>query len=74
MSKDSDHVLLNSWCMAACYSADEDGTVRLPFDPATGELVEEVWERWLEKDPVRIARTHEDALRSLRAVYIDSGT
>ena len=28
----------NQWCMAACYSTDEDGTVRLPFDPATGEL------------------------------------
>jgi hypothetical protein len=74
MSKDSDHVLLDSWCMAACYSADEDGTVRLPFDPATGELVPEVWERWLEKDPVRMARTHGEALRSLGAVYIDAGT
>jgi Putative esterase len=74
LSKDSDHVLLNSWCMAACYSADDDGTVRLPFDPATGELVPEVWERWLEKDPIRMARTRRDALRSLKAVYIDSGT
>jgi S-formylglutathione hydrolase FrmB len=74
LSKDSDHVLLDSWCMAACYSADEDGTVQLPFDPATGELVPEVWERWLEKDPVRMARTHRDALRSLKGVYIDSGT
>ena len=40
--------------MAACYSADEDGTVRLPFDTATGELVPEVWERWLAWDPVRM--------------------
>ena len=31
-SKESDFYLLNSWAMAACYSADEDGTVRLPFD------------------------------------------
>jgi Putative esterase len=74
MSKDSDHVLLDSWCMAACYSADEDGTVRLPFDPATGELVPEIWERWLEKDPIRMARTRGDALKSLKAVYIDAGT
>jgi hypothetical protein len=73
MSKNSDHVLLDSWCMAACYSADEDGTVRLPFDPATGELVPDIWDRWLEKDPVRMARTRTEALRSLRAVYIDSG-
>jgi hypothetical protein len=72
-SKDSDHVLLDSWCMAACYSADEDGTVRLPFDPATGELAEDVWVRWLEKDPVRMVPRYADALRGLRAIYIDAG-
>jgi len=33
MSKDGDGVLMNMWCMAACYSADEDGTVRLQWDP-----------------------------------------
>jgi hypothetical protein len=40
--KKTDHVLLEAWCMAACYSTDEDGTVRLPFDPATSELIPEV--------------------------------
>ncbi|HEY3069673.1 MAG TPA: alpha/beta hydrolase-fold protein, partial [Gaiellaceae bacterium] len=74
LSKDSDHVLLDSWCMAACYSADEDGTVRLPFDPGTGELIPEIWERWLEKDPVRMVAKHADALRGLKAIYIDAGT
>lgn len=73
-SKESDHVLLNSWCMAACYSADEDGTVNLPFDPGTGKLVPEVWERWLAWDPVRMAPRYAEALRSLRAIYIDAGT
>jgi Putative esterase len=73
MSKDSDHVLLDSWCMAACYSADEDGTVRLPFDPATGKLIDEVWQRWLEWDPVRMVGSHADALRGMRAIYIDGG-
>jgi len=72
-SKDSDHVLLNQWCMAACYSTDEDGTVRLPFDPATSELVPEIWERWLAWDPVRMVAGHADALRSLKAIYIDAG-
>jgi putative esterase len=72
-SKDSDHVLLDSWCMAACYSVDEDGTVRLPFDPGTGELIPEIWERWLEKDPVRMVPKHADALRGLKAIYIDAG-
>jgi len=72
-SKESDHHLLNDWCMAACYSADEDGTPRLPYDAATGELIPEVWERWLALDPVRIVPDHAEALRSLRAVYIDAG-
>jgi hypothetical protein len=59
--------------MAACYSTDPDGTVRLPYDPATGELIPEVWARWLEKDPVRMVKDHADELRSMRAIYIDAG-
>jgi hypothetical protein len=72
-SKDSDAVLLNDWCMAACYSADTDGTVQLPYDTSTGELRPDVWERWLAWDPVRMAPRHADALRSLKAIYIDAG-
>lgn len=72
-AKESDAVLLNEWCMAACYSADEDGTVRLPFDPATSELIPEVWARWLAWDPVRMAPKHADGLRSMKAIYIDAG-
>jgi S-formylglutathione hydrolase FrmB len=73
MAKRTDHILLNAWCMAACYSTDEDGTVHLPFDTATGKLVPEVWERWLAWDPVRMAARHADALRGLRAIYVDAG-
>jgi len=73
LSKDSDGSLLNDYCMAACYSADEDGTVRLPYDLATGELIPEIWARWLENDPVRMVAGHADALRSMRAIYIDAG-
>jgi S-formylglutathione hydrolase FrmB len=74
LSKDSDHHLLNDWCMAACYSTDRDGIVQLPYDTATGNLRPEIWERWLDWDPVRMAPRHADALRSLKAVYIDAGT
>src|SRR6266542_6193845 len=73
-SKDSDHNLLNDWCMAACYSADEDGTVQLPYDTGTGKLRPEIWERWLAWDPVRMASRHADALRSLKAIYVDCGS
>ena len=72
VTKPGDFVLVNSWGMAAAYSADEDGTVRLPFDE-TGQLVPEVWERWLRWDPVRMVERHADALRGMRAIYVDAG-
>ena len=72
-SKDSDDTLLNDWCMAACYSADPDGTVRLPYDTVTGELIPEIWERWLAVDPVRMVANNAQTLRSMRAIYIDCG-
>jgi hypothetical protein len=72
-AKDSDANLLNDWCMAACYSADEDGTVHLPYDTTTGALRPEIWERWLAWDPVRMVPRHADALRSLKAIYVDAG-
>jgi len=72
-SKPHDGELLNSWCMAACYSTDPDGTVRLPFDTTTGELIPEIWERWLAWDPVRMVAKHADTMRGMRAIYIDAG-
>jgi S-formylglutathione hydrolase FrmB len=71
--KKSDGSLLNIYCMAACYSADADGTVQLPFELRTGRLRPEVWERWLAWDPVRMAARHADDLRGLRAIWIDAG-
>jgi hypothetical protein len=67
-TKRTDAALLNTYAMAACYSGGE-----LPFDVATGELKPEVWERWLAWDPVRMVGRHADALRGLRAIYIDCG-
>ena len=73
VSRQGDDLLLNAWAMAAAYSADEDGSVTLPFDLSTGRLIDEVWQRWLAWDPVRMAASHSDTLRSLRAVWIDAG-
>lgn len=72
-TKPGDGLLISLYGVAACYSADPDGTVRLPFDAATGQVVEPVWRRWLEWDPVRMVPRYAEALRSLRAVYVDSG-
>ena len=73
LTKPSDYPLVNTWAMASCYSANEDGSVDLPFDVATGRLRDETWERWLAWDPVRMAPGRADALRSLRAIYLDAG-
>ena len=72
-SERTDGDLLNVWCMAACYSADPDGTVQLPFEPTTGRLRPEIWDRWLAWDPVRMAGAHGDALRGMRGIWIDAG-
>jgi S-formylglutathione hydrolase FrmB len=73
-AKGSDFPLLNTYAMAACYSANDDGSIDLPFDTATGQLIDDVWQRWLAWDPVRMVDHHADALRGLRAIYIDSGS
>ena len=69
-----DDTLLITLGVAACFSADDDGTVRLPFDTRTGQLIPELWDRWLAWDPVRMVPRYADALRGLRAVWIDAGT
>ena len=74
MSKDTDGDLVITYGVAAAFSADEDGTVHLPFDVRTGRLVDDVWERWLAWDPVRMVPAYADALRGLRAIYLDGGT
>lgn len=73
-SRPDDDMLHTTWVMAACWSADPDGTVHLPFDVATGRIVDEVWQRWLDWDPVRMVARHADALRGLRAIWLDAGT
>jgi hypothetical protein len=74
-TKEPDGTLLMMLGVAACFSAAPDGTPQLPFDPRRGgRLVEDVWERWLAWDPVRMAPAHADAVRGLRAIWLDAGT
>jgi S-formylglutathione hydrolase FrmB len=70
--KADDFQIINTWGMAAAYSAEPDGTVTLPFDEA-GTIRPDVWERWLAWDPVRMVESRAEACRSWRAVYIDAG-
>ncbi|NGY64614.1 enterochelin esterase [Lentzea sp. NEAU-D13] len=72
-TKPEDMTLLGTLGVAACFSAAEDGTPELPFDPVTGVVRPAVWQRWLDWDPVRMVPAHAEAVRSLRAVWIDAG-
>lgn len=73
-TKPSDVELVEIYAYAAAYSADQDGTVRLPFDEI-GAIVPDVWRRWLAWDPVVMAEQpkYAEALRSMRALWIDAG-
>ncbi|HKP69703.1 MAG TPA: alpha/beta hydrolase-fold protein [Pyrinomonadaceae bacterium] len=68
-----DHAALNTVGMAACYSPN-GAEIDMPFDLETGEMREDVWERWLEHDPVRLAEKHTGALKWLNLLFIDAGT
>ena len=75
LSEAHDALLVNTYAMSAAYSPVEDGSVELPFDIETGELIPEIWARWLHRDPVLLAREpeHRETLRNMRAIWIDSG-
>ncbi|MGA2011653.1 MAG: alpha/beta hydrolase-fold protein [Solirubrobacteraceae bacterium] len=66
---------ISMYAYACAYSPDPErpGKPLLPFEVATGRLKPEIWERWLELDPVRMAEPHADALRSMRRIYLDAG-
>jgi S-formylglutathione hydrolase FrmB len=74
MSKPEDMVLLTFVGCSAAFSANDDGSFELPFEAATGRIRPDVWQRWLDWDPVRMAPAHADALRSAVAIWIDAGT
>jgi hypothetical protein len=73
-TKESDQTLLMLLGVSACFSAAPDGTVLLPFDTTTGRLDPELWQRWLDWDPVRMVERYADAVSSWQAVWIDGGT
>jgi S-formylglutathione hydrolase FrmB len=76
--KPPEHVFkaLNILAMAAHY--DPDATqflgLRLPVTSDTCEIIPERWANWLEHDPVVKLERQADALRELKALYIDCGT
>lgn len=74
--KGNDHLVLNVLAMAAVYSPKEGKALglELPFDSTSGRLIPEVWERWLEQDPVRFIPRHRRAFAGLHSAFVDCGT
>jgi S-formylglutathione hydrolase FrmB len=70
-----DQTAIMTIAMAAAYSPDPDGELglALPFRWPTGEIVPEVWRRWLDWDPVRMVERLAEPIRRLRAVFLDCG-
>jgi S-formylglutathione hydrolase FrmB len=65
----------STYGFAAAYSPDpaRPGEALLPFEISTGRLIDEVWEQWLDHDPVRLAPRYANALASMRRIYLDAG-
>jgi enterochelin esterase family protein len=75
--KHEDFTILNILGMAASYSPNPSTQpygIDLPCDLETGAFRDDVWRRWLAHDPLSLLEAHEDALRSMRLLYLDCGT
>ena len=68
-------ILANVIAMAACYSPNPNAQFGFdfPFDMHTGELIPQVWQRWLNHDPIHLIEENADALKSLNCYYLDCG-
>lgn len=60
---------------AGFYSPNPDSALGydLPIDLYSGEIIENVWNQWLEHDPVQVIRKKGNNLRLLSHLYIECG-
>ena len=66
-----------TYTLAACYSPNPDRPpffVDLPVSYPSGELIQEVWDRWLSFDPVVNVHDRLDNLRKLSGILLDVGS
>lgn len=68
-------MLLNTIAMASCYSPNPASPhgFDLPFSLETGEIIEPVWQRWLEWDPAHLVERNVASLGALRLLFLDAG-
>jgi S-formylglutathione hydrolase FrmB len=65
----------SAYGMGCAYTPDPErpGEALMPFEISTGRLIDDVWARWLELDPVRMAEPHAEALGNMKRIYLDAG-
>ncbi len=73
--KDSDVHVLMMLAQAASFDPDpaEPYGVRLPVTPDTCEVIAERWGNWLAWDPLTMAETRAEGLKTLKLLYLDCG-
>jgi enterochelin esterase-like enzyme len=65
------------YAYSAAYAPNPDNPpffVDLPVAWPSGELIQEVWDRWLRNDPVENCRERLDNLRKLSGILLDAGS
>jgi len=75
-SDKEDFALLNTVAMAACYSPDlkvKPHLFELPFSEATGELNQEIWQKWKAKDPIVMLESKARNLKKMGLLFLDCG-
>ncbi|MGB0130216.1 alpha/beta hydrolase [Chlorobium sp.] len=76
----NEFALLDIIAMAAAYSPGGDKpapeNMRLPFDPHTCEIIEDVWQEWLAFDPIRMLECDDcrRSLQELSLLHLDCGS
>ena len=63
--------------MAAHYAPNPDSPFLgcdFPFDLETGEINQDIWNRWTTFDPIRMVEKYRDNLEKIKLIYIDSGS
>jgi hypothetical protein len=73
----NDFITLNILSMAAHYSPKEsDGGkvgINLPFDLKTGELNEQIWNKWKTQDPINMIKKFKNNLKNINLLFFDCG-
>ena len=75
--EEKDNAPLNVLAMAAHYSPNPRSSelgLQLPFNMKTGEILQNVWRRWLTWDPIRMAENYQTNLKKLKLIYLDCGS